>query len=163
MKKELLDGLVEQINMEMQAAYIYLGMSSYLNEEDYEGFGRWMMSQAEEEMEHAMRIYEFLQERGEHIQFPALEKVSVNYKSVLNVFEAALEHEKLVTASIDKLMGLAHDLRDFSAIGMLQWFVDEQVEEEDTFNAAIAKLKMAEGKGSPMLMLDREFGKREEA
>lgn len=163
MKKELLNGLVEQINMEMQAAYIYLGMSTYLDQEDYPGFSQWMMSQAQEEMEHSMRIYKFLQERGAPIELGALENVSVNYDGVLGAFESALEHEKLVTASINKLMNLAYDERDFSAMGMLQWFVDEQVEEEDTFNTAIAKIKLAGGKGSPMLMLDREFGKREEA
>ena len=161
MNNELLKGLVEQINLEMQSAYIYLGMSSYLNEVDLPGFSQWMMAQAHEEMEHGMRIYKFLQERGEHIELFAFEEVSVNYDGVLHVFEESLQHEKFVSAAIDKLMNLAHDVRDFSAIGMLQWFVDEQVEEEDNFNGAIAQIKLSGGKGSPMLMLDRGFGKRE--
>lgn len=162
MNKELLKGLVEQINMEMQSAYIYLGMSSYLNEADFPGFSSWMMEQAKEEMAHAMRIYAYLQERGEHVELFGLDPVSVNYDGVLEAFEASLAHEKLVSASINKLMNMAHDARDFSAMGMLQWFVDEQVEEEANFNAALAKLRMAGGKGSSLLMLDHKFAKREE-
>lgn len=162
MNKDLLKGLVEQINLELQSAYIYFGMASYLEENDYPGFSHWMKVQVKEEVSHAMRIYDFLQERGEHIEMLPFEKVDVDYDDVLDVWEKSLVHEKIITAAIDKLAHMAHDLKDFSAMGMLQWFVDEQVEEEDHFGGAVARLKMADGKGSPMLMLDREFGKREE-
>ena len=161
MNKELLKGLVEQINLELQSAYIYFGMASYLEENDFAGFSHWMKVQVKEEVSHAMRIYDFLQERGEHIEMLPFEKVDVDYDSVLDVWEKSLVHEKFITASIDKLANLAFDLKDFSAMGMLQWFVDEQVEEEDHFGGAVAQLQMAEGKGSTMLMLDREFGRRE--
>lgn len=162
MNKELVKGLVDQINMEFEAAYIYLGMSAYLDGDDYPGFGQWMMAQSQEEVTHAMKLYHYLQERGERIELQAINEVSVDYDSVQDVFEKALAHEKEVTASIDKLMNKAHDLKDFSAMGMLQWFVDEQVEEEDTFNAALAKIRRAENKGSALLMLDSKFGKRQE-
>ncbi|NLY72599.1 MAG: ferritin [Tissierellia bacterium] len=161
MNKELLKGLVEQINLELQSAYIYFGMASYLEESGFAGFSHWMKVQVKEEVSHAMRIYDFLQERGEHIEMLPFEKVDVDYDSVLDVWEKSLVHEKFITASIDKLANLAFDLKDFSAMGMLQWFVDEQVEEEDHFGGAVAQLQMAEGKGSTMLMLDREFGRRE--
>ncbi len=162
MNKDLLRGLVEQINLELQSAYIYFGMASYLEENDFPGFAHWMKVQVKEEVSHAMRIYDFLQERGEHIEMLPFEKVDVDYKSVLDVYEKSLVHEKFITAAIDKLAHSAHELKDFSAMGMLQWFVDEQVEEEDHFGGAVVKLKMADGKGSALLMLDREFGKREE-
>lgn len=161
MNKDLLKGLNDQINMELEAGYIYLGMATYLDESDFPGFSHWMRAQTREELSHAMRLFEFLQERGEHIVLPAIKEVSTEYKSVEDVWEKALDHEKQVTASIDKLMKKAHEVKDYSAIGMLQWFVDEQVEEEDTFGAALAKIQMAEGKPSPLLMLDSKFGKRE--
>lgn len=162
MNKDLLKGLVEQINMELESAYMYLGMATYLNDDDFPGFGHWMMVQTQEEVSHAKRIYAFLQERGERIELPALKAVSVDYESVEDVFEKSLAHEKLITASIDKLMNKAHDVKDFSAMGMLQWFVDEQVEEEDHFNAALAKIRRTENKPSALLMLDSKFAKREE-
>lgn len=162
MNKNLLKGLVEQINLELQSAYIYFGMASYLEENDFPGFAHWMKVQVKEEVSHAMRIFDFLQERGEHIEMLPFEKVDVDFEGVLDVYEKSLVHEKFITASIDKLAHMAHDLKDFSAMGMLQWFVDEQVEEEDHFGSAVAKLTLASGKGSSMLMLDREFGKREE-
>lgn len=162
MNKDLLKGLVEQINLELQSAYIYFGMASYLEENDFPGFAHWMQVQVKEEIDHAMRIYNFLQERGEHIEMLPFDRVDVDYDGVVDVWEKSLDHEKVITAAIDKLAHLAHDLKDFSAMGMLQWFVDEQVEEEDHFGGALAQLERAQGKGAGLLMLDREFGRREE-
>ncbi len=150
----------EQINAEMYSAYLYLSMASYFDEINLPGFANWMKIQFQEEWAHAMRFYNYVVERGGKVELEAIEKPKSQWKDVIDVFEETLTHEKHVTSLINNLMTLAHEERDYASISMLQWFIDEQVEEEATASGILENLKLVEGKGNALFMMDKEFGSR---
>jgi len=152
--------LNEQINAEMYSAYLYLSMSAYFEDQNLPGFANWMRIQFQEEWAHAMKFFHYIIERGGRVELEAIEKPRKEWNDSVNVMEETLNHEKHVTSLINNLMSLAHDEKDYASISMLQWFVDEQVEEEATASALLEKLKMIEGKGAGMFMMDKELSAR---
>jgi ferritin len=148
------------INAEMYSAYLYLSMSAYFQDRNLPGFANWMNIQFQEEWAHAMKFFNYIVERGGRVELEQIEKPKFEWQDAVDVMEETLKHEQLVTSLINNLMHLAHEERDYASVSMLQWFVDEQVEEEANATAILEKLKMIEGKGSGMFMLDNEFAAR---
>lgn len=151
----------KQLSAELYAGYLYFAIGAWFEEKNLEGFAAWMKSQAFEELSHAMRFYNHILERGGKIELHALEKPEVEWSTPVEAFQAAYEHELKVTGMINNLVELAQAEKDNAAIyGILNWFVEEQIEEEEQTSTAMEKLKMAEGSSEVLLMLDREFGAR---
>lgn len=152
--------LNDQVKWEMYSGYLYLSMSAYFAERGMGGFAQWMRVQAQEELFHAMKFYDFINERGGRVLLQPIEAPRHAWKNVLEVFEETLSHERHVTERINNLANLAQDERDHATGIFLQWFVTEQVEEEDSVNTVLGKLRMINGEGQGMLMLDAELGAR---
>lgn len=150
--------LVTQMNMEFQAFYKYLAISSFCESKSLIGFAKWFAKQSEEERQHAMKIYRYLLDQDAQIDFLPLTQPSANFNSITHAIEVALENEKKVTASINEITGLATKENDFATASFLKWFIDEQVEEEATVKTMLDRVKMVEKSGEGILMLDREFG-----
>ncbi len=150
----------EQINAEMYSAYLYLSMAAYFEGKNLPGFANWMHVQFKEEWAHAMKFFNFVVERGGRVKLDAIKKPKSDWKNAVDVFNETLEHEKHVTSLIHNLMNLAHQEKDYASVSMLQWFIDEQVEEESSASALLEKLKMIEGKGVGMFMIDNELAAR---
>ncbi len=150
----------EQINAEMYSAYLYLSMASYFEDKNLPGFANWMYIQFKEEWAHAMRFFNYVIERGGRVELEAIEKPAFEWNGPVDVIEETLNHEKHVTSLIHNLMNIAHEEKDYASISMLQWFVDEQVEEEATASALLEKLRMIDGKGAGMFMMDKELAAR---
>ena len=159
--KKMSKSLAKQINAEMYSAYLYLSMSSYAKFVNLDGAAKWLMMQAGEEMTHARKFYEYLCSHGEHVEFEAIDKPPAQFQSLKHIFEAVLEHEKKVTRLIGKLMDQANTENDHATKVFLQWFVTEQVEEEESAMEILAKLGMAGEHKGALYMLDRELGARE--
>ncbi len=153
--RNLNDELNAQLNRELYASYLYLGMSGHFEARTYPGFASWMKRQSDEERTHAMKIWDFIFDRGEAVTLLALDQPPSRYGSVLDVFERALEQEKEVTEDINKLYGRALDERDYAAQAMLQWFVNEQVEEEKTLTDIVETLKRIGDSDLGLFALDR--------
>jgi len=149
--------LNDQINMEMYAYYTYLAASSYFEEEGLKGFAQWMFHHAEEEMAHAMKIYHFIHSRRGHVTFAAIDEPNQDWGSPQDVVETALAHEQKVTASIDSIVKLARSEGDYATDSFLNWFVDEQVEEEEVVDDLLQKLKMVGDFKPGLYLLDREL------
>ena len=152
--------LNHQLNREMYSAYLYLSMSAYFQYTSLDGFAIWMKVQAQEEMVHAMKFYAFVNDRGARVTLLPIEAPPIEWDSALAAFEEALEHEKKVTGLINDLVELALSEHDHATHIFLQWFVTEQVEEEDSANQVIQKLKLMGDARGGMFMLDRELGQR---
>ncbi|MBD3204216.1 ferritin [Candidatus Woesearchaeota archaeon] len=160
-KKKMQDALNEQINKEMESAYIYLAMAAYFDKENLTGMSHWMKKQAQEEVDHAMRIYRYVFERAGNVKLKAIKKPEHDWSNPLEVFEAAYEHEKFITDSINQLVDLSEELDDKPTGTFLNWFIDEQVEEEDSALGIVEKLRMIGDAKPALMMLDRVLGKRE--
>lgn len=150
----------KQINAETYSAYLYWSMSAALEKMNLPGFANWMRIQAQEEMTHAMKFYSHIIERGGTVTLTAIDAPQVEWDSVKAVFEAALEHEQLVTSLINGLMDKAIEERDHAANMFLQWFVTEQVEEEATAMDVLGKLEVVGDRAGGLYMLDKEMGQR---
>jgi len=155
--KKVEDAINKQINAELWSAYLYLSMSTYFANEGLSGFANWMRIQWQEETAHALKFFDYLIERNGKPVLKAIETVPNKWKSPLNVFEEVLKHEQHVTALINNLMDVAIEQKDHAAKSMLQWFVDEQVEEEANVHAIIDNLKLVQGQGNGMFLIDREL------
>lgn len=158
--KVLEKALNEQLNAELYSAYLYLSMSAYFSDVGLSGFANWMRVQAKEEQFHAMKFYDYINERGGRVLLPAIDAPQAEWASPLACIEAVLEHEKKVTALINNLVDLAIDERDHATNIFLQWFVTEQVEEEDSVNEVLNKLRLLNGEGNGMFILDKELSTR---
>lgn len=150
----------EQIKQEFFAAYLYMAMSAHFSNRSLEGFAHWMRLQAQEELGHAVRLVDYLLERGEPVDFPAVEAPPTEFGSPLSIFEAALEHERSVTASIERLYALAVEKLDYPTQLQLQWFINEQVEEEASSGTVVEQLRMAGTDNAALLMMDERLGAR---
>lgn len=158
--KKLEDQINYQINRELYSEYLYMSMAAYLEDQGLSGMAHFMEVQAQEEHFHAIKFYHYLNERGGRAVFNAIEQPPVEFDSPMAVFEESLKHEMLVTSLINKLMDMAIEIRDHAAKSFLNWYVDEQVEEEDSFQTIINKLTLVKGKGDGLLMLDKELSVR---
>ena len=149
-----------QMNAELYSSYLYLSMNAYFKSVNLDGFANWMYYQAQEELEHAMKFYEFICQRGGRVQLAQIEAPPSEWNSPLAVFEDTLAHEQKVTGLINDLVEIANEERDHASQIFLQWFVSEQVEEEDSVGGVLEQLKlMGEAKGG-LFMMDREMAKR---
>lgn len=156
----LVDEINEQIKYEFYSAYMYLAMSADCADRNLTGFARWMKLQADEEVAHAMRFFDFLLERGARVELQALDQPPAKFGSPLEIMEKSLEHERFVTGRINELYALALDENDYPAQVLLQWFVTEQVEEEASIDEIVERMKMFGQDGSALLMLDTQLGAR---
>lgn len=152
--------LNKQFNAEMYSAYLYLSMSAYLESENLSGFANWMKIQYEEEQSHALKIYQYVLDRGGKMELEAIAKPETKWANVIQLFEEVLKHEESVTASINNIINIAYEEKDHASVAELQWFVTEQIEEEANVNDILVQLKMIEGKGAGLFMLDREMKQR---
>jgi len=158
--KVMQDAMNDQINKELYSSYLYLSMAAYFEGKNLPGFAHWMRVQEAEEREHAMKIYDFLLERGGKVILKAIDAPKVEWTSILEAAEEVAAHEAKVTASIYALYETALKEKDYSAQVMLQWFISEQVEEEKNAAEIVANLKLIEERGTAVLMLDHRLAKR---
>ncbi|MHC4436260.1 MAG: ferritin [Planctomycetota bacterium] len=158
--KKMEKALNEQVNAELFSAYLYLSMEAYFKSLNLNGFANWMRVQTQEEVSHAMKIYGFIDERGGRITLKAIEGPQTQWDSPLEVFKAVYEHEQKVTSLINDLVNLAIEEKDHATNTFLQWFVNEQVEEEASADQVVQQLKMMEKAPGGMFMLDRELAQR---
>jgi ferritin len=158
--KTMQDAMNEQINKELYSSYLYLSMAAYLEDKNLPGFAHWMRVQEAEEREHAMKLYDFIQERGGRVLLKAIDAPRTEWTSTLEVAEEVAAHEAKVTASIYALYETALKEKDYPAQVMLQWFISEQVEEEKNAAEIVASLKLIEAHDTAVLMLDHQLAKR---
>ena len=149
-----------QINAELYSSYLYLSMAAYFKRLNLEGFSRWMQVQALEELTHATKFFNFVNERGGKVELKTIAGPPVSWDSPLGVFQAVYEHEVKVTGLIYELVNLATDAKDHAVVNFLQWFVTEQVEEETSADNIVQKLKLIGSDGGGLYMIDQELGKR---
>ncbi|HOV99375.1 MAG TPA: ferritin [Bacteroidota bacterium] len=160
MTTAMLNALNEQINQELFSAYLYLSMAAHFEATNLPGMAQWMKVQAHEETIHAMKFYNFILDRGGKVTLKAIAQPQTEFKSPMDIFKQALEHEKKVTSLINKLYEQAQADKDYPAQVMLQWFINEQVEEEKNATEIVARLELiGESKGQ-LVYLDHELGKR---
>ncbi len=159
----LQDAINEQIKYELYSAYMYLAMSAYCSDRNLGGFADWLKLQAQEEVAHAMRFYDFLVERGGRVVLQAIDEPPREYGSPLEVMQKSLDHERFVTSRINGLYELAAKEGDYPAQVMLQWFITEQVEEENSIDDIVQQMLMFGYEGPVLLMLDQRLGARTEA
>ncbi len=162
LNKRLQTALNDQIKEELESAYIYLSMCAYFEAQNLRGMARWMRLQAQEEVGHAMKIFDFINDRGGRVELEAIAKPPVKFKSPLDAFQKALAHERKITGLINKLYDLADDEDDYPTEVMLQWFIEEQVEEEKSVSEVVAQLELIGDQGAGLLILDKHLGERKE-
>lgn len=156
----LITAINDQINFEMYSANIYFSMQAYCDSLDLDGFSNFFKVQIQEENFHTMKFYNFLNQTDARIKIEAIDSPSNDYESILDAFEKALAHEKKVTKRIYNLMNMATEEKEHATISLLKWFIDEQVEEEDTFTKLIKKLKRIGDNSAALYMLDTELQAR---
>ena len=149
-----------QINKEFYSEYLYLSMQAYFERLNLKGFVNWMSVQVQEERAHAMGMFDYLNQRGGNVQLEAIEKPQTDWKSPLDVFEEVLKHEEYVTSSINELMDVAEETKDRAAMSFLNWYLKEQVEEEDNVGNVLATLKLIGDDKKALLMLDKDLATR---
>jgi len=154
------EALNEQIKHELFSSYLYLSMSAYFEATSLPGFAHWTRPQAQGELEHAMKFFDYVNDRGGRVILHMIEQPPAEWGSPLEVFEAILAHEQKVTALINKLYQLALQENDYAAQVMLHWFIDEQVEEEKNAGQVVDQLKMLEDRQSALINIDHNIGKR---
>ncbi len=158
MKSKVLDMINDQLNFEIESAHIYLAMAGYAAELDLEGFQNFFMVQYEEELFHAKKLMDYIIERGGRVNIKGFENPVNEYASIQEAFEVAYGHEQLVTGRINAIAAAAKDANDFATSSFIQWFIDEQVEEESTFSGIIAKIKFLDNSG--LYLLDKDLAAR---
>lgn len=158
--KIIQDALNEQIKNELYSAYLYLSMSAHCESMGLPGAAHWLRLQWEEEISHAMKLYEYIHDRGGQVVLAAINQPPSEFGKLRALFEKVLEHEQKVTSMIYKLCDLAAKEKDHATQALLQWFVTEQVEEEKNASDIIATLELLGDKGGSLVMFDRQLGKR---
>jgi len=158
--KKLNDVMNEQIKNELESYYIYLSMAAWLHSKALDGMGHWMRVQAHEEMLHAMKFFNHIIDRGGKVALKDLKQIKTQWKSPLEVFQDAFEHEKFISKKINDLMAIARQEKEFASEPLLAWFTDEQIEEESNASKITDQLEMIGTDKSGLLMLDRELAAR---
>lgn len=157
---EMKAAINKQIQAEFASAYLYLAMAAYCESKNLPGFAHWLKAQYEEETSHAMKLFRYLLERGVNVTLQAIEGQPTDFGSPIEIFAKVLAHEQHVTSLINDLYETALAEKDYASQIFLQWFINEQVEEEAAANAILEKLKMLSDKGGSLLYIDKELGKR---
>jgi ferritin len=160
LSKTIQDAINDQIGKELYSGYVYLSMSAYFQSINLPGCANWMRIQYQEEVSHALKLFDYVHERGGHVTLQAIPQPKSEFKSPLDVFEQALGHERDVTAMINKLYALTQKENDYPTTIELQWFVTEQVEEEKHAGEICEQLRMVGDNKVALLMLDRQLGAR---
>lgn len=158
--KKIEEAFNVQINAELYSAYLYLSMAAYFDAQNLPGFANWMRVQFQEEQFHGLRMFDYVNQRGGRVILTKIDGPKAEWKNIVDVFEEVLSHERHVTSLIYSIMDIAVAERDHATQSFLNWFVDEQVEEEATAETIIDELKLIDGKGNGVLMMDREFRAR---
>jgi len=158
--ERLQNAINEQINAEYYSAYLYLSMCAYLEDQDLPGMAHWMRMQYEEEVIHALKLFDFMNDRGARVILKGIDTPPSEFGSVLEVFEEVLAHEKKVTGLIHDLYKLALDEGDYPTQSLLQWYIDEQVEEEKSASDVLARVRMVKDFPPGILMIDESLGVR---
>jgi ferritin len=160
MNSKVAQALSEQVNKEFFSAYLYLAMNQHFEDEDMPGMANWMYQQFLEEQFHAKKMLKYLNSRGMKVELKQIDQPQVTWESNMAVFENVLEHEESITASINDIQSLAVDEKDFATMNFLQWFIDEQIEEEENAHNLIKQLQLIGDNGYGLLMLDKELAQR---
>ncbi len=160
MKQSIVDTLNEQVNREFYSAYLYRSAASFMSSQNFPGISDWMMAQSEEETRHAEKIIKFIEDRGSRVAFLAIDAPEADFNSPFDVFETSLRHEQFITGEINKLFTQSVKEKDYAAQVLVQWFVEEQVEEEAALGLLLEKFRRAGDNSAALLMLDSELGAR---
>ncbi|MCP4178219.1 MAG: ferritin [bacterium] len=160
MDSKMMDAINEQINFELYSSYIYLSMSAYFKNLNLNGFAHWMEIQVQEELAHAMKLFNFLEDRNGEVTLEAIEKPKSSWNSPLDAFQDAYKHEQIVTSRINNLVDMALTQKDHATNAHLQWFISEQVEEESNFCTIVQQISLAEKSPGGFFLLDKEFAQR---
>ncbi len=160
MDKRIEKAMNDQIAKELYSSYLYLSMSAYFESENLGGFAHWMRVQASEEISHAMKFFHFVYDRGGKVQLKVIDQPPHQFDSPEDVLTKTLEHEKLVTQSINDLYAVAQQVNDNASLIFLEWFVTEQVEEEKNVSDILGQFKYISKESPGILMLDKELGAR---
>ncbi len=158
--KKMIKSLNEQLNKELFSSYLYLSMSAYFEEDNLNGMAAWMRFQSQEEYAHAMKFYDFIHKIGGRVKLAQIDTPKDKWENPLAAFKEAYEHEKFISKSIHEIVDLAMEEKDHAARSFLNWFVDEQVEEEENANLIVEKFKMIGDNKTALYMLDKELGAR---
>jgi ferritin len=161
--KKMTKALNEQLNREFYSAYLYLSMSAYCNRNDFPGAANWFLMQYKEEQDHATRIYNYLIDQDSKVVLQEIAKPPKKFGSLLETYKESLDHEQYMTKNLNELSDYALKEKDHATYNLLQWFVNEQVEEEATVGEIISKLKMVGEDGYGVLMIDNELSQRSTA
>ncbi len=159
--KKIESALNQQIQSEFYSAYLYLSMSAYCQEIHLDGFAHWLQVQSKEEIGHAMRLYNYLDNRGGRVILQAIDRPPENFKSPRRMFEQILKSEQEITKAVHKLYKLAQDEKDYATEVELQWFINEQVEEEKTAGDVLQKIILVGDQPAALLMMDHHLGSRQ--
>lgn len=157
LNEKVQNALNEQFNAEMYSSYLYLSMTAWFKSINLDGFANWMVQQAKEELVHAMKFYDFINQRGGRVIPAAIAAPPHEWDSPLAVFEKTLAHEQMVTGLINNLVEIANAEHDHATHIFLQWFVTEQVEEEESAGGVLEQLKLVKEDKGGLFMIDREL------
>ena len=158
--EKMVEAINKQLNAELYSAYLYLSMDAYFQSTDLAGFANWMRVQAQEEMTHAMKFYDYLVRRGARVTLKEIAAPPIQWDTPVAVFEHVYQHEQMVTGLINQLVDLAISLSDHATNNFLQWYVAEQVEEEESASGVLQKVKLAGDSSSGLMMVDQELAQR---
>jgi ferritin len=160
MKSNIIEAIHQQINNEFNSSYAYLAMASWCASKNLDGFAAWMKLQAKEEIEHGMKLYEYLHDRGIKAELRAINKPKADWKNVLDLFQEVCKLEHAQTHAINRLVDLAIEEREHATKTILHWFLEEQVEEEATVQKIKEKLELIQSDPAGILFIDKEMGQR---
>ena len=160
MNRQVEEALNEQIHAEFFSFYLYLSVSAFFTTQHLDGFAHWMRIQAQEEFSHAMKLFDYLNERGGTVRLQGLDSPQAEWSSPADAVEAVLDHERHISQRINQLVDLANSAKDHATTVVLHWYVNEQVEEEATADTLFHQVKMLEDSPHGLLMLDRELAGR---
>src|SRR5262245_14120076 len=160
LNKTIQSAINDQIKHEFYSAYLYLAMSAYCETINLPGFAHWMRVQYQEELTHALKFFDFVNDREGSVELQALDQPPSEFQSPLDIFQQSLEHERKISGLIHRLYELAVKEKDYPTQALLQWFITEQVEEEKNASQVVEQLKMIGNDGGALLLLDRELGAR---
>lgn len=154
------NALNSQFNHELFSSYFYLAMAAWCDDNGLKGFASWMRVQSQEELSHAMILHNYLMEQNAEVVFAQIDAPKLEAQTVLEVFTAAYEHEQVVTKNFNEIASLCQDERDYATSNFVQFFIDEQVEEESAFRDILDQLKLVGNVGHALFLIDREMGQR---
>ncbi len=160
MSDKLEAAFTNQIGMEFYSSYIYLQMAAYCDDQHFPGIANWLRLQSQEEWDHGIRFFDYVLGRGNMVVLPAIDAPRYEFASILELFEDVYAHEQKVSGDIQKLYTVATAENDFASYSILQWFVNEQVEEENAAEAIVARLRLIGNHTPAIIMLDHELGAR---